>query len=100
MTHVRKHHTRFAFSIVAVLISAGCEADGSTERRTQALLVSDTYVRTEMKLDPRTFTSRTLDDGSTWIVIYHAPPGMTGGGPLVGIDKETLTVVRACAGGQ
>jgi hypothetical protein len=84
-----------------LLAISGCNKEINERTSEQKIVkISNSYVMTELRDDVSDYKVFVHDDGDTWIVSYHLPPGRTGGGPIVQIDKETGTIVGAYKGGQ
>jgi hypothetical protein len=80
---------------------ATCQAPtDDTDYRNHALEISNRFIASEYRDDPSHYRARVHDDGAAWIVSYHLPPGGTGGGPMVQIDKQSGLVVGGFRGGQ
>jgi hypothetical protein len=85
----------FTFSVG---MSVGCSGDSlSSDPREQAKQVADTYL--DQNYNSHRQSQATVKDlGSEWQVIYHLPPGWTGGEKVVGVDKNTMKVTGFVAG--
>lgn len=96
-----KKAVRFMVLSIALCLGACWERNATTQHDQDAIRkIADSFMSEEFKDNPTGYSTRIHDDGDTWIVSYHAPPGETGGGAIIQIDKQTGAIVGAYKGGQ
>ena len=97
---------RGLFAAIHMLCMLGCQGPSDTSEKlvmdvptkTQVTQFANNYILENFPNWPAPeagWVPEVLDQGDNWEFRYALPPNVTGGGPVVVINKKTMAVIKA-----